>query len=103
MVFIFCQFQDLTIFDSINEYAMDVPEFNKYPLKERIYLIFEHGNEIASRKFLYFNIKLYSLFGFFAEVWYIPNSNKIEKVESLSTDEILILYKNEFDITELLK
>lgn len=76
-------------------------EFTKSSLKERIYLVFEHGNEIATRQFLYFNIKLYTLFGFFAEVWYIPHSNKIEKAELLSTDEILHLYKNEFDISEL--
>lgn len=82
---------------------MNAPEFKKYPLKEKIYLIFEHGNEIASRQFLYFDIKLYTLFGFFAEVWYVPNNNKIEKVETLKTDEILSLYKNEFDISELLK
>jgi hypothetical protein len=81
---------------------MDPSEFANSPIKERIYLIFEHGNEIAARQFLYFNIKLYTLFGFFAEVWYIPNSNKIDKVEVLSTDEILSLYKNEFDISELL-
>jgi len=82
---------------------MDDKKFSKLPLKEKIYLIFEHGNEIATRQFLYFNIKLYTLFGFFAEVWYVPSGNKIEKVEILSTDEILSLYKNEFDISELLK
>jgi hypothetical protein len=81
---------------------MNATEFVNFPVKEKVYLIFEHGNEIASRQFLYFNIKLYTLFGFFAEVWYIPNSNKIDKVEVLTTDEILSLYKNEFDISELL-
>lgn len=82
---------------------MDDKKFSKLPIKEKIYLIFEHGNEIATRQFLYFNIKLYTLFGFFAEVWYVPSGNKIEKVEILTTDEILSLYKNEFDISELLK
>jgi len=82
---------------------MKVREFDKYPLKEKVYLVFEHGNEIAVRKFLYFDIKLYTLFDFFAEVWYVPNNNKIEKVETLTTDEILSLYKNEFDISGLLK
>ncbi|MFW5891939.1 MAG: hypothetical protein ACOCUQ_00925 [Bacteroidota bacterium] len=81
---------------------MDEMQFNNYPLKEKVYLLFEHGNELASRQFLYFNIKLYTLFGFFAEVWYVPNNNKIEKVEILTVDEILSLYKNEFDISELL-
>ncbi len=82
---------------------MKAHEFANYPLKEKVYLVFEHGNEIATRQFLYFTIKLYTLFGFFAEVWYVPNNNRIEKVEVLTTDEILSLYKNEFDISELLK
>jgi hypothetical protein len=81
---------------------MNASEFANCPLKEKVYLVFEHGNEVAVRQFLYFNIKLYTLFGFFAEVWYVPNNNKIDKVEVLSTDEILNLYKNEFDISELL-
>jgi hypothetical protein len=82
---------------------MDEKDFSNLPLKEKVYLIFEHGNEVASRQFLYFNIKLYTLLGLFAEVWYVPSGNKIEKVEALTTDEILNLYKNEFDISELLK
>ncbi len=81
---------------------MNEKDFAILPLKEKVYLVFEHGNEVAVRQFLYFNIKLYTLFGFFAEVWYIPNNNKIEKVDVLTTDEILTLYKNEFDISELL-
>ncbi len=81
---------------------MNATEFANLPLKEKVYLIFEHGNEIASRQFLYFDIKLYSFFEFFAEVWYIPNNNKIDRVEVVSTDEVLSLYKSEFDISELL-
>ena len=88
---------------NLKTFDMDAIQFNNYPLKEKVYLLFEHGNELVSRQFLYFNIKLYTLFGFFAEVWYVPNSNKIEKVEVLTTDEILSLYKNEFDISELLQ
>jgi hypothetical protein len=82
---------------------MNANEFADLPLKEKVYIVFEHGNEITSRQFLYFNIKLYSLFGFFAEVWYIPKNNKIDRVEVISTDEILSLYKSEFDISELFK
>ncbi len=82
---------------------MKAPEFNNYPLQQQAYLLLDQGTEIASRQFLYFNIKLYTLSGFFAEIWYVPKYNKIEKIEVLSTDEILSLYKNEFDISQLLK
>ncbi|TVQ13554.1 MAG: hypothetical protein EA361_09355 [Bacteroidetes bacterium] len=82
---------------------MKAPEFKNIPLQQKTYLVFEYGSEIATRQFLYFNIKLYTLFGFFAEVWYVPKNNKIEKIELLSVDEILAMYKKEFDISELLK
>ncbi|MFO7977871.1 MAG: hypothetical protein R6U64_04365 [Bacteroidales bacterium] len=82
---------------------MTKSEFHQLPVKEKVYLIFEYGQEITSRQFLYFNIKLYHVYNFFAEVWYIPSGNKIEKVEPLNLDEVLHLYKNYFDISELLK
>jgi hypothetical protein len=81
---------------------MNATDFSRFPIKEKIYLVFEHGIEVSDRQFLYFTIKLYTLFGFFAEVWYIPNSNKIDRVEVVTTDEILSLYKHEFDISQLL-
>lgn len=77
--------------------------FEKASLKEKVYITLEQGKEISSRQFLYFNIKLYSLSGYFAEVWYIPASNKIDKVETLSIDEVLHVYRNDFDISSLLK
>ena len=82
---------------------MTQAQFYELPLKEKVYQIFEYGQEITSRPFLYFNIKLYHIYDFFAEVWYVPSGNKIDKVEVLNIDEVLHLYKNNFDISELLK
>jgi hypothetical protein len=82
---------------------MTQSEFHHLPVKEKVFLIFEYGREITSRQFLYFNIKLFYIYNFFAEVWYVPTGNKIEKVETLNLDEVLHLYKRHFDISELLK
>jgi len=82
---------------------MTESEFAHLSLKEKVHIIYDSGNEIASRRFLYFNIKLYSVMDFFAEVWYAPAGNRIERVEALTVDEILVLYKKEFDISGLLK
>lgn len=82
---------------------MDQSAFEKASLKEKVYIVLEHGREISSRIFLYYNIKLYVLHDFFAEIWYIPLSNKIDKVETLNLDEVLYIYRNDFDISSLLK
>lgn len=82
---------------------MDQSAFEKATLKEKVYIVLEQGREISSRQFLYYNIKLYMLGDFFAEIWYIPSSNKIDKVETLVLDEVLHIYRNDFDISSLLK
>ena len=82
---------------------MDRASFEKATFKEQVYIVLEQGKEITSRQFLFYVIKLYSLSDFFAEVWYIPTSNKIDKVEILDVDEMLHLYRHDFDISSLLK
>lgn len=82
---------------------MNKSEFQNAGLKERVYLTLEHGKHISTRQFLYYTIKLYCISDFFAEIWYIPFSNKIDKVELLDVDDVLHLYRNDFDISSLLK
>ena len=82
---------------------MEKKEFEQAPLKEKVFRVFERGRPIATREFLFFRIRLYALYDFLAEVWYIPSSNKIDRVETITTDDVLDLYKSDFDISELLK
>jgi hypothetical protein len=82
---------------------MERSAFEKASLKEKVYITLKQGKEISSRQFLFYNIKLYSLSDYFAEVWYVPTSNKIDKVETLSIDEVFYVYRNDFDISSLLK
>ncbi|MFO7873232.1 MAG: hypothetical protein R6U62_01980 [Bacteroidales bacterium] len=82
---------------------MNKSKFDNAPLKEKVYQILEKGKPITNRQFLHFNIRLYGLNDFFAEIWYIPAVNKIDRVETLTTDEVLHMYKRFFDISDLLK
>ncbi len=82
---------------------MDRSSFEQASFKDKVYIVLEQGKEISSRQFLFYNIKLFSLSDYFAEIWYIPSSNKIDKVEVLNIDEVLHIYRNDFDISSLLK
>ncbi len=81
---------------------MKKSEFEQAPLKEKVYQVLQSGKSITSRQFLHYHIRLYAFSDFFVELWYVPASNKIDRVESMLLDEMLHVYKNSFDITDLL-
>lgn len=77
-------------------------EFERAPLREKVYQVLQNGKPITARQFLHYHIKLYAFSDFFVELWYVPASNKIDRVETMLLDEMLHSYKNFFDITDLL-
>ncbi len=81
---------------------MKKTEFEKAPLREKVYQVLQTGKPITNRQFLHYHIRLYAFSDFFVELWYVPASNKIDRVEIMSLDEVLNLYKNAFDISDLL-
>lgn len=82
---------------------MDKNQFEKLPLKEKVYLVLEQGKSVSNRQFLFYQITLYGFSDYFAEIWYIPATNKIDKIVLLTIDETLQLYQHDFDISSLLK
>ncbi|NLF43907.1 MAG: hypothetical protein GX587_14535 [Bacteroidales bacterium] len=81
---------------------MDSNVFKNQSLQEKLEMIFNNGSELYYRSHLYYTIRLYSLGDFFVEVWYLPYSKKIDKVEIISLEDVLHLYRHQFDISELL-
>jgi hypothetical protein len=81
---------------------MKKSEFEHAPLREKVYKVLQNGKPIISRQFLHYHIRLFAYSDFFVELWYIPASNKIDRVETLSLDEVLHAYKSSFDISDLL-
>ncbi len=80
---------------------MKKSDFERAPLKEKVYRIFESGNHITDRRFLHFQIRLFALQDFYAEIWYVPSTNKIDRVHTLTLDEVLQIYNSNFDISGL--
>lgn len=77
-------------------------EFESIPLDRKVYKVLELGRELAFRDFLHCHIKLYAVSDFYVEVYYVPATNKIHKVETLCLDDVLEIYQNQLDISGLL-
>jgi hypothetical protein len=81
---------------------MDRAEFQKLKLPDKAQYVFSVGKEMFTRNYLYFTIKCYSVPGFFAEIWYLPFANKIDRIVVLDSDDMLNIYDKQLDIRELL-
>ncbi len=82
---------------------MEQSNFDKLPLRKKVYYVLERGKAITGRQFLHYHVKLYAYYDFFVELWYIPATNKIQKVEVFGVDDVLQIYKNDFDISGLMR
>jgi len=81
---------------------MDSNSFNKLPIQEKLEAILNEGSRLFNRTFLHYTIQLYSINDFYAEVWYLPFSNKVDKIETLSAEDVIRLYPHNTDISNLL-
>ena len=72
--------------------AIGKETFSLLEINAKANLIWGHGKFIASRAYYNYSISLYSLSGFFVEVWIFQNSKEIEKIEVFDTDSRLKLY-----------
>ncbi|MDY0152863.1 MAG: hypothetical protein RBS43_11365 [Candidatus Cloacimonas sp.] len=61
------------------------------------------GQELMSRIFAYYNIKLFKYADFFVEIWYQQVSNTIDKVVVVDDDDVLHLYDKKIDISDLFR
>lgn len=76
-------------------------EFLLLSTTEKISLVFEAGNEVISRIYLFYHIKLYVLSDFFVEIWYQKNSNTIDRVIVVDAQNVFELYENQINISDL--
>lgn len=80
---------------------MNSRDFQELKTLEKVHHVLGNGEEIMSRIYLYYHIKLYSVDGFFVEIWYRQAASKIDYVEVVDIDEIFLRYKKEIDISDL--
>lgn len=82
---------------------MSIDEFMSLPKPERVHRVLTQGSEFMHRIYVYYTIKLFLYSGFFVEIWYLPASNKIDKIKIVDIEDVLHLYEKQIDITDLFK
>ena len=80
---------------------MNEQKFQEMKMLEKVQYVLGNGEEIMSRIYMYYHIKLYSVDNFFVEIWYRQAAAKIDYVEVVDLDDVFLNYKNEIDISDL--
>lgn len=76
-------------------------DFRKLTIFRQVELLFDHGQHVLSRIYLFYNVHLYTLSGFYAEIWYRQTDNKIERVILLDQSDVLDLYDNQIGLSDI--
>jgi len=65
------------------------------------YVLLNNGQHIAERNYSIYSIQLYAVYGFFVEVYYLPGSDEIDQILAVNSNEVLELYLEDINITDL--
>lgn len=81
---------------------MNERQFKEFGLNERMDIINLNGSYVGMREYYAYRINLYTVYGFFVEVWYGMLENKITKVQI--ADKLIVekLYSDKVDISSIL-
>lgn len=67
----------------------DIAFFNTLDNHGRAVLVWEYGEYLLTRDYYGYRINLYAMPGYYAEVYYRPGENRIEKIEGFTDTETL--------------
>lgn len=65
------------------------------------YVLLNNGQHVAERTYGIYSIQLYAVYGFFVEVYYLPGSDEIDQIVAVNSSEILDLYLDNINITDI--
>jgi len=65
------------------------------------YVLLNNGQHIAERNYSIYSIQLYAVYGFFVEVYYLQGSDEIDQILAVNSNEVLELYLEDINITDL--
>lgn len=77
-------------------------DFRKLSVFNQVEMLFESGQHLLGRIYLFYNIHLYTLSGFYAEIWYRQADNKIERVVLLEETDVLDLYDKQIGLSDII-
>jgi hypothetical protein len=76
-------------------------EFRKLTIFRQVELLFETGHHVLSRIYLFYNVHLYTISEFYAEIWYRQADNKIDRVIILEPSDVLDLYDSQIGLSDI--
>jgi hypothetical protein len=82
---------------------VDIALFNSVDTHGRAVLLWDHGEFITSRSYYGYKVNLYTMPGFYVELYYREDTNQIEKIEALNTSTELNKFLVEINFHELYK
>ncbi len=80
---------------------MKSDDFRKLTIFRQVEMLFDKGHHVLSRIYLFYNVHLYTLSGFYAEIWFRQADNKIERVILLDESAVLDLYDNQIGLSDI--
>lgn len=82
---------------------MNESQFKEFNLTHRMDIINLHGKYVSMRGYYGHKISLYTVYGFFVEVWYANFENKITKVQVANRELVDKMYADRVNIDNLVK
>ncbi len=65
------------------------------------YVLLNNGKHVAERNYSIYSIQLYAVYGFYVEVYYLPGSDEIDQIIAVNSDEVLELYLDSIDVSDI--
>lgn len=81
---------------------MTPTQFKELNLSDRMETINQKGLFVAQRSYYNHDINLYTIFGYFVEVWYANFENRITKIQIVDRSLVDKFYMDKIDISSLL-
>jgi hypothetical protein len=81
---------------------MTPKQFKQLTSLQQVELLFDKGQEVMTRIFIFYNVRLYALSDFFVEVWYRQTTNKIDRIIVLETNDVLDIYDGQIRLDDLI-
>ncbi len=75
-------------------------EFDVLPTVEKVYTLFDLGDELDVREDRGYRIKLYLISDFFVELWFGIKHPEDTQMISLSEEEVMEVYSERIDISQ---
>lgn len=77
---------------------MNERQFKEFDLNQRMDIINLNGIYVGNRSYYNHSINLYSVYGFFVEVWYANFENRITKIQVAQRELVELYYLDSISI-----